>query len=409
MAKPRSASLRVAHQRGCANLTRTSLDSLEGCGCKPAYYTLHRGSDGRSVKGPRVRNRQVADRALMKLLVEIDEGRADVGPRRRRGPKTFNAWADEYLENLARDKNDKGSTIRAYAGTLSYARPILGPLALDDIGLPELRAVMRRIRERAPSDATMHKHLRHLRAILSAAVDEGYAVTNPLSRKFIADLRLKRPNRVESYTDVELAKLWPKMAALEYDDVYVHVAKAAVATGARLGELIALSWDDLKLSEGKLEINWHYDATDGMTLPKNGHERTNFLIEDGEADAINAVLLFERWTALCGVQPGTSPIFPAPRSGGRLNAGYVRRLVDKARREAGIADEGEGGRKRRPFHAFRGSYARIGRERGYPTWLLQHNLGHSTPVLTENVYGRPSEDALLAAARRHANGDRVIR
>ena len=63
---------------------------------------------------------------------------------------------------------------------------------------------------------------------------------------------------------------------------------------------------------------------------------------------------------------------------------------------------GEGGRKRRPFHALRGSHSRIGRERGYPTWLMQSNLGHSTPELTENVYGRPSRDALHAAAQQHA-------
>jgi hypothetical protein len=55
----------------------------------------------------------------------------------------------------------------------------------------------------------------------------------------MTDLRLERPNRVESYTDTELAKLWPQMEALKYEDVYIYVARAAVATGARLGELVA--------------------------------------------------------------------------------------------------------------------------------------------------------------------------
>ena len=102
------------------------------------------------------------------------------------------------------------------------------------------------------------------------------------------------------------------------------------------------------------------------------------------------------------MQPGDAPIFPAPRSGGRLNAQYVRKLVDKERREARIPDVGEGGRKRRPFHALRGSNSRITRERGYEPWLRQHNLGHSTIELTDNVYGWPSRDALRAATRQHA-------
>lgn len=33
---------------------------------------------------------------------------------------------------------------------------------------------------------------------------------------------------------------------------------------------------------------------------------------------------------------------------------------------------------------------------------MQSNLGHSTPELTENVYGRPSRDALHAAAQQQA-------
>lgn len=74
----------------------------------------------------------------------------------------------------------------------------------------------------------------------------------------------------------------------------------------------------------------NYDAIDSMTAPKNGQPRTNFLIEDDDADAINSVDVFERWKRLCGVRPGGKPIFSAPRNGGLLNPQYVRLLVEKA-------------------------------------------------------------------------------
>jgi integrase len=413
MPRSRSATLRVAHQRDCRNASRTSLDSLEGCTCKRSYYTFHR--DGaRTVKGPRVRDRQVAERALRKLLVAIDEGRAGVGLPARRS-RTFDQWAEEYLENLERDKRNKGSTSRAYRSTLYYARPIIGKLELDQIGLPELRQVVRKIRERGGSDATMHKHLRHLRALLTAAVEEGYATSNALSRKFIESLDLKIPKHVEPYTDVELGKLWAAMGKLGYEEVYVVVARAAVASGARLGELIALDWDDLRLSERELHIGWHYDPLDGKVLPKDGEARTVVLLDGSWAEAaqrerpdlaagaamIDALRLFERWTARSGVQPGDSAIFKPPRSAsGRLNSRYVSKLMVTARREAGISDAGERGGKRKPFHAFRASYTRILRENGVPEELVQHNLGHSTPVLTREVYGRWSREALHAASRR---------
>src|SRR5437868_2424548 len=91
---PRRASLRVAHQAGCPNATKTSIDSLKGCKCKPSYFTFHRGRDGRAVKGARVKDRQVAERALRKVQVTIDEDRTD---QARPKNETFDEWADEYL------------------------------------------------------------------------------------------------------------------------------------------------------------------------------------------------------------------------------------------------------------------------------------------------------------------------
>ena len=60
------------------------------------------------------------------------------------------------------------------------------------------------------------------------------------------------------------------MEALKYEEVYIYLTRAAVATGARLGALVALNRDDLRLGERELDIQHHYDMTDGMTTPKNG-------------------------------------------------------------------------------------------------------------------------------------------
>ena len=395
MSKPLTASLRVAHRAGCPSGSRTSVDSLEGCTCKPGptYYTFHRDRTGKTTKGPRVRDRQVAERALRKLLVELDEERVDVGPRRRE-VRTFGAWAEEHLGNLKYDRGIKSSTIRGYRSTLAYAIPIFGSLKLDEIRQPEVRLFVRAIRKRDCTDATVKKHLKHLNAIFNAAVDEELMLRNPIGRKFVRDLRLRVPRGVEPYTNGELAKLWAKMEALDRrSPVYLYIAKAAVTTGARLGELIALNWDDLNLTGKRLRIRRHWDPVDGATLPKDNEARTVFLIPD-------AVAVFERWTALAGIQPGDSPIFPAPRGRDRLNGQFVSRRVNDARERAGIADVGEGGRKRKPFHAFRATFDRICLEQGRDRDWVRQQLGHSSLALTIDTYGAWSEDAMRAEADR---------
>ena len=73
----RTASLRVAHRAGCENAGRTALESLRGCTCAggPSYYTSFRDHSGRTIKGPRIKNRRVAEAALRELQVELDKGR----------------------------------------------------------------------------------------------------------------------------------------------------------------------------------------------------------------------------------------------------------------------------------------------------------------------------------------------
>jgi hypothetical protein len=170
MPRTRSASLRVAHQKDCAT-SSTTLESLKDCTCKPAYYTSHRDASGRQIKGVRVRDRRLAENELRKLLISIDEGKVGIV---RPKDLTFNACCDQYLENLSSDFERKGSTIRSYQATLSYARPILGRTPLAQIGPPEIRRVVAVIRAprpkregeepAKPSDATIAKHLRMLKS-----------------------------------------------------------------------------------------------------------------------------------------------------------------------------------------------------------------------------------------------------
>jgi integrase len=388
MPESRSASLRVAHARGCAHEQRTALTSLRGCTCSPSFYTSHRGSDGRPVKGPRLKDRRTADRALRKLQVAIDEGRADVG---RTEKISFNEWADRY-EAILDAGTQRGATVRAYRATVSYGRRVFGKLLLSAIGDDDLRRFEAAIRENGGGDATVAKHLRHLSAMFSQALEDGRLDVNPVPR-FRRRLKLTVPKGTPPYSDTELAKLFAKLKALKYPDVYMTICKVAVATGARIGELIALDWADVDLSSRQLHIRRTWDPTDGAQLPKDGEERHVYLTPA-------AVGLLEQWMAVQGVRPDDEPVFPAPRSGGRLDQRYLHRLVDEALTNAGIAKAGEDGRPRKPLHSLRSTFTRIMREDGVDPSFVQASLGHSTLDLTENVYGRWGAAAMRSTADR---------
>lgn len=385
----RKASLRAAHSRTCPNVNQSALSSVGSgskCSCKPRFYTFHRGPDGRAVKGERVLNRQVADRALRALQVKLDEGGADV---RRPDARSVREWCATFVDEIGPGRGVKGSTLRAYASTITIVNDAFGDTAVRSVGPAELRRLVALVRAGGSGDATVSKHLRHFGAIMQAAEDEGLIARNPVPR-FKKGLRLKITKGTEAFTDIELAKLWAAIEKRERQPVYLAICKAAVTTGARQGELIGADLDDLSLLEHKLEIRHHFDDVDGLTLPKDGEPRTVHLIPP-------AARILEEWLAVRGIEPG--PLFPAPR-GVRVNGGYLTRLIVNAMAAAGIPKEAANGRARKPFHAFRASYARLCLEQGRAGQWVQAELGHSTPELTIGTYGAWSEEAKAAEAQR---------
>jgi integrase len=396
MSTTRSATLRVAHTRSCPNANKTALDSAgvrSGCTCTPSYYTSHRDGTGKAIKGPRVRDRRTADRALRKLLVQIDEGRTDLS---RPKSATFAEWADKYLEILE-ENGRRNSTVRAYEPTVGYANAVFGSVALRQIGNDELRRFVQKIRANKSGDATCSKHLRHLSAILSAAIAETPKLldANPVPG-FKKNLRLRVPGGVEAYTDLELARLWASMKRLDVPEVYVAMSKLMTCTGLRVGECVALSHEDVDLLDGRLEVRHHYDRDSGaLTLPKDGEARAVHLI--GPARQI-----LEGWIASQGVQDGAAPLFPAPRARGRVNGQYLARVVDDALGKATppVPRIGENGRKRKPLHSLRASFARLMLEQGRSPMWVESELGHSSLDLTVLTYGQWSEEAKLAEAAK---------
>lgn len=396
---PRKASLRVAHEKGCPAGQATSLDSLERCKCKPSYYVLWRDRTGATRKSPRVRDRRTADMALRAQQVEIDQG--NIGYQERR-EMDFPAWVDEYTVILGLRKV-KGSTRRGYDGTLEIAKDVFGSIPVRAIGQAEMRrfhtsVAVKKIQKRGhvgetakSSDATVLRRLRELGACLQAAMIEGYADTNPVPR-FRKSLRLRAPKTSSPpFTDAEIARLYAGLAAAE--PVYLAIVKAAVETGCRIGELVAMDWSALKLLEGELRVTGTWDELNGLTTPKDGEARTVYLTP-------GARTVLEAW-AKRHEPDASGPLFPSPTTGRRLHVAYARRLVHGAMTSGAIplVDPGTGLR-RKPFHSLRATFTRRQLEAGrHPQWV-EAQLGHSSLDLTIGVYGSWSRDAMIAEAAK---------
>lgn len=401
---PRTASLQVSHSSWCPNRTKTSLASVDrsckASKCQPRYFTLHRGEgpDGRptKIRGERVSDRQVADKALRKLQVQIDEERAGIVRER---DVTFREWSAEF-KRITQQRVDSGSmkarTLEAYSGTINlYAMPVLASKTLRRIGAAELRsffdATTKTGNGEESSVASRLRHLAHLNVVFAAAVDEGLMTANPLPA-FKKKLKLKTPKRGKApFEDGELARLWAaygsKMTQLAkpWQPVYLYATQFAVETGVRIGELVALDLDSLHGSELRVE---HTFSGGELVAPKDGEPRTVYLTTE-------ALDVLAKWLPLRGDVAG--PLFPNP-SGGRLTIREVQRRLERAMEAAGVAHVHPELGLPRSFHSLRYSTSNLMQRRGYHPRLIETNLGHSSLELTYGVYGGWTPSQLREAA-----------
>lgn len=398
MTKRRMVSLRVAHAKGCANATKTALSSVvrgSGCTCQPSYYTFQRTETGGVQKGPRVKDRQAADRALTAAQRELDENRVGVAPR---PVVSFNEWGDEFekiLDQRVTAGTMKRRTAVAYRETLRHGRDEFGARPLEEIGPAELRAFLARFAKQKP--ASRLRQLRQLSLIFQAATKERRGGRKILAENpvpdFTKDQRLEAPKRGKApFEDGELERLWT--ALRHFEPVYLWATRFSVETGVRLSELVALEWPDVSLSERTVRVDATWDAIDGRVMPKDNERRVIYLTREAQD-------VLEGWVAAhAGGAPTEGPVFTDPITGGRLVPRQLQRRLGAAMKLAGILKEHPQLRLPRSWHSLRYTTSNVMQRRGYHPRLIEATLGHSTLELTYGVYGGWTPDQLAAAAQR---------
>ena len=338
------------------------------------------------MKGPRVGDRQIADRALRKLQVELDEDRADVGPKRRKA-KTFDEWAAEYLTNIERDNGAKGSTIRGYGPTLRYASPIFGSLDLDEIGIPELRLFVRAIRKNdvdrrdrpeAPEaprrrSSTPPSTRRSRRGTRSRGSSCG---TRP-ARVPRGDRRAvhRRRAREALGADGELRPARPRLPVRR--------------EGGRRDRRAARRVDRAELGRPRPDRQAARDHED-VEPDRRGDSAEGPRVPDRLPDPGGGEGLRDVGRPRRGAARGLADLPGPARRRAPQRASSSAGRIDDARVKAGIPDVGKSGRKRKPFHAFRATFDRICREQGLDPEWRKAQMGHATVEQNEE-YGETSK------------------
>jgi integrase len=241
---------------------------------------------------------------------------ADTDERRRRGV-TFRELAAEWMVYLEREKGAKPSTLRDYRWLLAEpgqahrrgggASPgvmmdALGARAVKDLTTRDVAEYLRSLDKAGASVRTVNKH----RQVISAAFSFGMredtyrlpanpvAATNKRREPPAAVLDFYEPEEVEAiaraaaagaHRNVTKLKLdEPERAArVQEDRQDAELIRIAAYTGLRLGELLALRWDDVDLIDRRLVV--HRAFSDRVEGPTKSWQARFLPIADAAAQA----------------------------------------------------------------------------------------------------------------------------
>jgi integrase len=276
--------------------------------------------------------------------------------------------------------------------------PALGKVALEKLTPQHVRQLLNAIvsagnsagRDRAATTAG------HVRAVLRAALNQ--AVDDQLLARNVAAVA-KPPKQEKRFAPNPLTldesfRLLDAITAAgdRLEALYV----VALATGLRQGELLGLTWDDVDLDQGVLQLRRQLQRVDGhlvlVELKSEASKGTATLTGDA-IEALKAHEARQRLEKLAERKRWHEShlVFTTP-IGTPLEGTNVTKAFQKHLKAAGIS--------RRRFHDLRHTTPTLMRKQGVDMKVLQKILRHSSYKLTADTYGHVLPELQRDAAEK---------
>jgi integrase len=315
------------------------------------------------------------------------------------------------------------STLAAYRQHLKlHIEPYLGNVKLSQLSAPMVREFEDKLArgdmpegaESQPRTRAMVRKVRvSLSSLLSDAQERGLA-----SRNVVRDLRRTRARGVERKAERRQKgklKIGVDIPTREEIKAIVEAAKGrwrpilltAIFTGLRASELRGLRWTDVDLEKRELHVRQRADRYSAIGKPKSESGERTVPVTPIVANTLR------EWRLAC---PKSEAGLVFPSTGGLVehHKNIVERGLVPTLIAAGVTakEEGPGGKdklaKYTGLHALRHFYAswcinqRVDGGLELPAKVVQERLGHSSIMMTMDVYGhlfpRGDDSEELAAA-----------
>lgn len=294
---------------------------------------------------------------------------------------TFDGFRDRFLTYS--EVNNKPSTVYAKRWMLKlHLSPFFGSRKLAEIGPAEIEAFKAKKLAEGQSKRSINNHLTALRKVLSLAAEWDVIPKAPKVKGFKVKYEYITEDQFFSFDE---AKRLVRAAPSEWRTFVI----VALKTGLRVGELLALKWEDVDLVAGQIIVRRTLWC--GQEGPPKGGSNRKVPLSDEAIAALKAHRHLKGPYVFCD------------GAGNRLSHSMVKDVVPSACRKAQLA-------KRLTTHGLRHTFASHLVMRGVSLMAVKELLGHESVEMTLR-YSHLSPDVkrdavkLLDAPTPSANGN----
>ena len=323
----------------------------------------------------KVGEKKDADKLKREIEKKIKKGEFRLEePEEKKIGITFKQYADAWMKTTV-PATCKKSTENDYEAILkNHVRPVFDKLLLQDITRGKIKSLLlEKINEgKAPSTVI---HIRNvISGVLNNAVDDEIIPSNPaLGLKRVIPRNIKK--EINPLTPEELQHLLDTVAEHFLGEYPLFLLLAR--TGVRIGEALAVQWDDVDFAGRCIEIKRSI-VRGRISKPKNGKTRRVDMSQH-LADTMKAYRLECKKKGLKSGQGGLPKYLFQNNQGGMVDTNnWRRRVFKKVLEKAKLRSI--------RIHDLRHTYATLRINAGHNINDVSGQLGHSSLKMTLDTY-----------------------
>lgn len=355
------------------------------------YEIAYRDSDGRQ-------RRQVVEGGVKAARTALASVKADMGRGRRVAPTprlTFDLAADRWWESRSAEPDLAETTRESYGHSLKHLRKAFGRRRLDEIAASDVAAYVARQRAAGYKGSSLRAHLTVMRQVIAFAQRRlGFAGADPVAL-------LERGERPSVRGDERAKRV---LAADELQRLLTALPKGyrllfelAAETGARKGEALGLTWQDVNLDEATVTFEFQLLRSGRRDRLKTARSRRCLEVTPQLAGKLRALKLESAYS-------GAHDLVFVTATGKGHDHRNVLRVLDRVARRVGLGEvldaDGEVLEPAPTFHALRHTHGSALIAAGWDIEEVSARLGHADVTTTLREYTHAYDAVRRSSARR---------